>query len=257
MTGLAPYNQSMLRLGFRRLGASAALPLTTLMVALALAGGCSNTASVTFHTGPVSLQMSAADFALPTVLRDDSTMPATVASIACGPMGMCPSSPPPDGVAITCESGVCNPAPHTITGPVGDVVDFDSLSSDLRTLFTQVDRIDVDDVSYAVTLNTLSVDMPEIDIFWGPEGAVDVDPAMDVMRLGLMPPTAARSTGTGTMQVDPAGEQALSNYLVNVSRRVRFFAQTKINLEPGQPFPEGSFQASVDMTVTAQGQIVK
>lgn len=235
---------------------SGAIPGAALFAAVLSIAGCNNTASVTFHTGPVGFEVSAADFGLPPELRDDSTTPPTVLSIACGPMGMCPSSSTA-GAAITCESGVCNPAPFTITGPVGDVVDFDALSSDLHTLFTRVDHIDVGDVSYTVTQNTLTVDMPPIQIYWGPEGAIDAVPAMGVMRLGTIPATAAWSTPSGQMQIDPAGEQALSDYLVNVSRRVRFFAGTKVDLAPGQPFPDGNLQATVNMTVTAEGQIVK
>ena len=41
------------------------------------------------------------------------------------------------------------------------------------------------------------------------------------------------------------------------SRRVRFFAQTQVDLAPGDPLPEGSVRASVNATIRAVGRLVR
>lgn len=228
--------------------------LAAVLVLVAVATGCDDTVVVQLRSGPQELDVSSDSLALPDALRDESAGDARIASLACGPMGMCPTTAT---VPITCEADVCDPAARTITTPVGGVVDFDALASDARSLLRQIDAIEILEATTTAAENTLSIDVPDIELFWGPEGATTVDPAMGVVSLGVLPTIPARSTAPGAAILDPAGVASLSAYLVGTSRRVRFFARTRIDLAPGGAFPEGYVRASVDLTVRITGSIVR
>ncbi|MBX3269835.1 MAG: hypothetical protein KF729_06220 [Sandaracinaceae bacterium] len=222
-------------------------------LALALAlSGCDGTISVVFSTGRQELEVSTASLALPTELRGGD---GTIASVSCGPMGMCP---PSDAVTLECVGGVCDPAPRTISVPVGGVIDADALLSEAGEVGLRVvDSYAVERVRYEVSLNTLTVPVGEIAVFWGPEAATSIDPALGVRRFGTVPPIAAGATPSGELTIDGEGAAALSDHLVSTSRRVRFFAQTEVDLAPGDPFPEGSVRASVNATIRAVGRLVR
>lgn len=220
------------------------------LAALGLLCSCETpTATVNFQTGPLLFMARSSQFSLPDELRDGMQ----VASVPCDPMGRCPTS---DTVTIACEAGTCDPQPTEISFPVGDVIDFDELASDLRELFKELDSVEITEISYEVRLNTLTVDTGDIELFWGPEGASDVD-SPGVHRLGVVPSLPARSTAMGLVDLDAEGNAALSDYVVGTSRRVRFFASTTVDLEPGGPFPAGELTVAVDMGVRATGTVLE
>jgi len=224
------------------------LPLLLAVGAL----GCDGTISVRFSTGPQEFEVSTSEVALPTELRDEST--GTIQSVMCGPMGMCP---PSDLVTLDCTGGVCDPAPRTISVPVGGVVDVDELLADTREVGLRVvDSYDFEQVAYDITLNTLTVPVSEIEVYWGPEAATTIDPALGVRRFGTIGAINAGQTSSGQMNIDGAGAMALSDFLVGGGGRIRFFAQTTVDLDPGDPFPEGAVRMTVNITIRAVGSIV-
>lgn len=219
-----------------------------------LLAACDNSVVVQLQTGPQSFQVSSAELMLPDALRDTSGGSARIASLSC-PSGLCPTS---TAVPIACEAGVCNPAPRTVSVPLGDVVDFDVLTAGARDVIRYVDAIEILDATYDISMNTLTLDLPAIEVYWGPASAVDVDPAMGVRQLGVVPAIAAGSAVGGSVLLDPDGVITMSDYLVTTSpRQVRFFARTAVDLEPGGPFPEGSLQATVNLRVRVSGSVVR
>jgi len=220
------------------------------VTALAVLCACETpTATVNFQTGPLLFMARSSQLSLPDELRDGDR----IRSLPCDSMGRCPTS---DTVPIACEMGTCDPQPTTISFPVGDVVDFDELASELDDLFQEIDSVEITEITYEVRLNTLTVDVGEIELFWGPEGASDVD-SPGVQRLGVVPGLPARSTAMGLVDLDPAGNAVLSDYVVGSARRVRFFAATDGDLEPGGPFPAGDLTVAVDMAVRATGTVLE
>ncbi|NIS28920.1 MAG: hypothetical protein GWN73_02460 [Actinobacteria bacterium] len=213
---------------------------------LALVTACSDVGTITYESDDVELSVGASSLEVPSDLAEDGR----IAEVSCPMGGMCPSTA---ALTVTCERSLCNPAPRTITAPVGDVIDFDALVGDLGDTFLVVDEILISEVSYTVQLNTFTVDLGEIEIFWGPEGAVDVDPALGVHRLATIPMQRARMTSSGMAEVDSVGSAMLSDYLVGSSRRIRLFVRTRVDLEPGDPLPEGEIQAVARMTVDVSG----
>lgn len=220
-----------------------------LLVAAVWLAGCDPTTTLSFRVGS-SFQMSTASLDLPMELRDDSGGSPTVRSIPC--MGTCPSSP---DVTIECRAGVCDPAPKTVSAPAGDVVDLEAVDEEFADIASSIETIHIDDAQYMIEMNTLTVPIGAVEVFWGPEGASDVG-SPGVTKLGTVPPIGAGETRTGEVALDAAGNDALSDYLASTSRRIRFFARTQADLVPGGPYPDGSLRVSVVMSVTAVGRIV-
>ena len=212
-----------------------------------LAGCASPEASISFGTGPLSFMVRSSDLSLPDELRDGSN----VRELACGPMGFCPSA---GRVMVVCESGICDPAPTSVDVPVA-VFDFDEASSELESFFAELTAVRITSAMYDVQANTLTVSLPPTELYWGPEGATGIG-SPGVTRLGTVPAIAAGGLGSGDLALDAGGNEALSAYLVGTARRVRFFARTTVDLEPGGPFPAGDLAIAVELIVRAEGKVI-
>jgi hypothetical protein len=221
--------------------------LASTLLLLSLSLGCKGGATASFPIG-VEVSVSADELALPDTLRDGDV----IASVPCGPMGMCPGTAE---APVTCEADLCDPAPRTISLLVGEV-DVDELAGDVGEIFDSIDTIDIDDVTYRIERNSLTVATTELEIFWGPATAVALDESMGVRRLGTMPALAAGATGEGAVVLDAAGSAAFSRYFEDVSHRFRFFVRTTVDLEPGQPWPAGELEAAVRMAITLEGSLL-
>jgi hypothetical protein len=143
----------------------------------------------------------------------------------------------------------------TLAEPVGDIVDFDALTAEIE-LVRSVDRVELLTATYNLPANTFTLPIGEIEIHWGPAGAVSLDPAQGVRLLGRLPPIAAGSTGEGTISLDATGNQALSDYVAGTEARVRFFARTAFDLDPGDPFPEGRANIELKFRVRVEGSLL-
>jgi len=218
------------------------------LVAASLSLGCDNEASVNFRTGELLFAVPATSLSLPGELREDGPSGATIRALPCGPMGACPAA---EAVTISCDAMVCDPEPTTVKVPVGDEVDIDAYAGEFEPLLRQVDAIEVREITYAVALNTLTVDLGELTLWWGPEGSSEGE-----THLGVVPPLSARETRSGTVELDPTGNAALGEYLGGTSRRVRFFARTRVDLRPGGAFPEGEAEVAVQVALRVTGPIV-
>lgn len=212
---------------------------------------CGGGVSATFSAG-VELEISTADFDLPDELREEGASGPMIRDLPCGPMGMCPSSP---SIAITCEGGRCDPEAQTVSVPVGDVVDFDEIASGLDDGFGNIDSVEILEVDYQVSSNTLSVATSDVEIFWGPPGSVGITDS-GVERLGIVPPIAPGTTGEGAVLLDAAGAAALTRHFEEVGHSYQFFASTLVDLEPGGAFPEGALQVAVRLRVRISGSLL-
>ena len=221
--------------------------LSSILLASALIA-CNGTASATFPIG-TSVEIDASDLGLPMELMDGMN----VATVPCGPMGMCPSSAE---APVTCESDVCDPAPQTISIPVGDVIDIDELASDIDTVFRNIDTVEILEINYRIERNTLTFDTEPIEVHWGPAGATALDAAMGVRQLATVPRFMAGETGEGGVPLDSAGSAAFTSHFENTSHQFRFFARTTADLEPGQPWPSGSLRVEVSLRIRVSGSLI-
>ena len=229
---------------------SAGLPRAVILLAcaLGLTGCASPEASISFSTGQLAFMVRSSDLSLPEELRDGSN----VRELACGPMGFCPSA---GRVMVVCEGGICDPSPTAVEIPVGSVFDFDEASSELESFFAELTAVRITSATYDVQANTLTVALPATDVYWGPEGATGLG-SPGVTRLGTIPEVAAGGLGSGEVALDAGGADALSDFLVGTARRVRFFARTTVDLEPGGPFPAGDLTVALELVVRAEGKVI-
>jgi hypothetical protein len=216
-----------------------------LLVSAAVLVGCDPTATVNFRSGELRFVVGAGALALPAELRADTT----ILSIGCAGDGTCPSTA---AVPVRCEASMCDPVATTLVVPVGDVVDFEAIRAEAPQPFSRVEEIHVRAIDYTVLLNTLTIPIGPVELLWAPEGA-----ASGMTRLGTIAPLAPKTTVSDSVALDPAGEQALSDFVVGTSPRVRFFASTVVDLEPGGPFPDGDLEVGVVMSVTAIGPLLE
>ncbi len=215
------------------------------------ATGCGQRISVSVSSGPIDFQVSATELGLPADFDDGGR----IAEVPCR-AGRCPLASMDLPVDLACDGmDRCDPQPVALEAPVGDVVDFDRLaaSAGVSDLLAAVEGIEIDQMSWNVTENSLTFPVPPSEIHWGPEAATRIDPAQGVRRLGRLPAVAPGSTDGGDVQFDAAGKQALSDYLVNTDRRVRFFLGAEVDVDPGDPFPAGSLRGDVQVRVVFEG----
>jgi hypothetical protein len=221
------------------------------LAALGLAA-CNNSIVVELSTGSQMFDVAASSLGLPTSLRDTSSGTALVASIDCS-MGMCPSTM---SVPIDCNADhLCDPAPISVSIPVGGVIDFDMLLQSAGTLLRLVDAIEIESVTYEIANpNTLTMALPATTVLWGPESATETSSSLQPM--GTIPMIPAMAHPTGMMSIDQNGSAALGDYILHTpGRRVRFFARTSVDLNPGDPFPDGMANITVNVRVRAIGRI--
>lgn len=226
-----------------------------LAVGLSIAiAGCGDS-TLTIASG-VRLDLSASDLIQPgsaaeTALRDSTTNPDSIRIISCTGTGAgtCVSSV---DLPVSCVMSECDPDPVTISEIVAEV-DFHDIAMDVAS---HVDEVELLALDYQILSNTLTVGVGALEVFWGPAGAVTVDPAMGVRPLGVIPAISAGMTGEGEMILDDAGNQALTDYLRDMSMQVRFFVRTTTDLDPGGNWPAGDLESVLTMTVRVTGGII-
>jgi len=217
---------------------------------LLLVAGCEQTTTATFSVG-LEASLSTADFPVSDELREDTASGPIVREVPCDAVA-CPSTPE---APVTCVAGTCDPEPLIISAPVGDPVDLDELAGDLDDVIGEIDSIEILELRYQVQRNTLIIPVEEVEVFWGPAGAVSVD-SMGVQRLGVVPSIAVGTTGEGDVMLDAAGAEGFTTYYETTSHRYRFFVRTGTDLSPGGPFPEGELDVAVTMRVRVTGSLL-
>ncbi len=215
-------------------------------------GACGQRITVSVSSGPIDFQVAAGEFGLPADLDDGGR----VAEVPCA-MGGCPLAAAGGApIELGCdEADRCDPGPLVVTVPVGDVVDFDRFASEAQVpeLLASIERIDVEEAHWRVSTNTANVGLPEVEIYWGPASATEVDPAQGVRSFGFIGPIAAGMAQEGDVRFDRDGAEALSEHLLRVERTARFFLRTTVDIDPGDPFPAGRVEGDVNLRVVFGG----
>ncbi len=212
--------------------------------------GCDQTTTATFNVG-MEASLSTEDFSVPEALREETASGPRVRELACDGVP-CPSTAE---APVVCTAGICDPEPLTISAQVGDVVDLDELAGDLDDVVGEIDSLEILEVNYQVSRNTLTIPVEDVEILWGPAGAASVD-ASGVQRLGVVPAIAAGSTGEGAVQLDAAGSAGFTSYYETTAHRFKFFVRTGIDLMPAGAFPEGELDVAVTMRVRITGSLL-
>jgi len=210
--------------------------------------GCDGTLDITIETPPDALhfEISDQDIALPAEL----TGGATIASVPCNGMLMCP--PPLGDQSFVCIDSVCDPDALVIVLPVGDVIDFEQLNSELSQIAGNIEAIHIDFVRYNVTQSDLNVSLEPVDLSWGPATASGLS-SPGIAPFGRL---SQFSAGMHDVDLNEQGISALSDFLVNTSRQIRLFARTSVDLAPGQALPMGAVVTDLQLAITVTGRVL-
>lgn len=230
-----------------------AVPSLSLLSRLSIAAialvGCSGGVPIDVSVGPLSFDVDVSRIAVPPSLQSSGA----ITRIACSVSSMCPSAP---GLALQCVAGACDPDP--IAFDLSSVVDLSTYSSELSTVGANLSSIYVSAMSWQGSTTGLRVPVGPIEVFWGPEAASGVG-SDGVRKLGTIPVIRVDASGmsSGEIALDAAGNAALSNHLLNVSRRFRFFARALVDLAPGGALPAGRASLQVRMRVHAESMLLR
>ena len=223
----------------------ALLPLAALS-AFALA--CDGTASVTIPVG-LSFEVDSSAVQLPEELRDNSDGTPVVASVACGPGGLCPTSAE---IPVSCVADLCNPDGLALEVSLGGPV---NLEDEVGPFLSVLDTVEVLEVTYVVTTDTSTLPIDQIELFWGPPGSQIGD--ADVFLLGTFPMLGGGAPAEGSLSLSAAGQRELTAYVETGARQLQFFGRVAVDIEPGDPFPTaGTLWADVVVRVKASGTLL-
>lgn len=212
--------------------------------------GCADDVPVEVPVGPLTFAVDVASIAVPAPLRNQGS----IASVPCSASVPCPMTAP---FTLRCVGGVCDPDPVPIELGVMDPIDLGAWSSALATVGTNVRQITVARAQWQAVAMGLRTPVGPIELYWGPESASGIA-ADGVRRLGTVPTLAFDATGNagGDVDLDAAGNRALSEYFLRVSRRFRVFARTVVELTPGAPLPAGRASIQLRFVVRAETRLL-
>jgi hypothetical protein len=158
-----------------------------------------------------------------------------------------PAGPAPDCVAtpIACEQNengmdVCT---ATVTVSQGQTMNLGMEVQQLSS-YTGFVTIKIKRISYQVTTNTLTIDLPDVILYLGPQGATLPTDA-GVMKFGTLPAISAMNTTAGDVILEPNAAQVLASFTSDIKAPFTFIAATTVKVTQS---PTGR----IDMTITGQ-----
>lgn len=215
---------------------------------LVVAGGCSRDVfdvTVNLKTENYRADFGLASGTIPVVACDPAAADAcaagtvvdvTVSSVAPADIQVSTGC---DGTTARCFAQASARVPYTV-----DVFQDDAFTSKVASHVVEFVR--VADFAYTVSANTLTFDVPQIDIYVGPEGTTrETDPG--VVAVGSTPPLPAGTVLTaGHLTVDDGSpaRAAIEDDIRN-ERPLTFLIVLAPTLEAGAPVPGGTIQVDV------------
>jgi len=104
--------------------------------------------------------------------------------------------------------------------------------------------IKIKKISYRVDSNTLTIDLPDIELFLGPSGATKKTDA-GVVKFGTMPAIAAGTMPAGDVILERNAESVLGMFTQDITQPISFIAATTVRVTHS---PSGR----IDLTVTGK-----
>ena len=226
-------------------------PLRLLFIVFGLAA-CSDDVPLDLSVGPVGFDVDASRITLPATLQSSGT----VARVPCSSALPCPNLGA-GAPTLQCVASACDPGPFAFDLGVMNAIDLSAYSSVVATLSDNVRQITITQMSWQAAAMGLRVPVGPVEVYWGPESASGI--ASDgVRRLGRIPTLAFSAAGTasGNVELDAAGNAALSTHFLHTSRRFRLFARATVDLAPGGPLPAGRASIQVRMNVRVETRVL-
>jgi hypothetical protein len=223
------------------------------IVGLVVANGCSRDVfdvTVDLHTQNYRADFGAATGTIPVVTCDAAT-PATCSEGTVVEVTAPTGAGPADVELSTgCDAATsrCFVQASARVAYAVDVLQDDGFTS--KVARRAVEFVRVADVAYAVSMNSLTFDVPQIDIYVGPAGITrETDPG--VVAVGSTPPLPAGTLlGDGHLTVDDASPaRATIEDDIRNQRPLTFLIVLSPQIEAGAAVPAGAIQVDVSPTL--------
>jgi len=228
-------------------------PSLRLLSPLFAAAACADDVPIEVPVGPIGFVVDVSPIAIPATFQQNGR----VARVACSASARCPALGA-GAPALRCVAGACDPDPVPIDLGVTAAVDLGAYSSVFAAVSGNVSQVTVTRAAWQAAAMGLRIPVGTIELFWGPESATGI-PADGVRRLGAVPALTfdAQGAAAGDVALDAAGNAALSNHFLHVSRRFRLFARAVVDLTPGGPLPAGRASIQLRLTVRAETRLLR
>ena len=112
---------------------------------------------------------------------------------------------------------------------------------------TGVLNIKIKEITYVVTANTLTIDLPDVILFAAPQGVTDPsDPS--AQKFGTLPAISAMSTPAGKVILEPNAAQVLNTYTKNIQSPFTIIAGATVKVSHA---PAGKIDMTIGGTIAA------
>lgn len=224
---------------------------TPVLAGLVLMGGC----------GLISSDISKLTFDLPTETYTFDTsqwsnLPqGTIPPIACTSSDTCCAAGSLAGIdcattMLSCNSsGVCEAdVPESAASSVDLAMQVPVLQSFPGHALSS---ITISSISYAVSNNSLNIDLPPMTIYLAPDGVTNPSDTR-AMEFGTIPAIPAGTDPSGMVMLVPNAAAVFAKFTGNISTPFTVIAAGTVAIPSGSPAPSGAITLSVTGTVSAQ-----
>jgi hypothetical protein len=128
-------------------------------------------------------------------------------------------------------------------------MDLGKEAPELSSVTGNVD-ISVDRINFAVTTNTLNVDLPPVLLYLAPAGVTDPSDTQ-AMLFGTVPSVPAGQTTNGQVQLAPNAGSVFKTFTRDLSKPFMFIAATTAKVASGSGVPHGRVVFSVTGRLSA------
>jgi hypothetical protein len=112
---------------------------------------------------------------------------------------------------------------------------------------TGVLNIKIKKITYAVTANSLTIDLPDVTLFAAPQGVTDpCDPS--AQKFGTLPAIGAMMTPAGDVILEPNAAQVLNTYTKNIQTPFTIIAGATVKVSHA---PAGKIDMTIGGTIAA------
>ena len=178
----------------------------------------------------------------------DQQMASTALNTPCTTSGQCMTAAE-NACQMDC-SGTCNPSARcTINLDVGLHTQINLLMEkpELQQINDKaIIEVEIDDVLYLVSQNSLNVATPEIGVYVAPMSVMDpTDPL--AKKIGTIPPVAVGMTITTAqkMMFTPDGRTNLTNVMGSFKTPFNVIVGSTLTMTAGTPIPQGRLDAVI------------
>jgi hypothetical protein len=149
--------------------------------------------------------------------------------------------------SLSCDSNVC--ALH-VEVSVSQTVDLKKEVPALSSFSNQsLISVSISQIKYAYS-SSMNIDLPPVDLYLAPDGVTSAsDPS--AKKFGRTKTIPAGGTSDDTVDLDPNGGAAFTDYAHHFGTPFNFIAATTVVIPSGSPIPSGRVNITVQGTATA------